>query len=553
MIEIPIAEIQGDDLWSPLADATVRTSGIVTGHVRRGYFIQTDQAKISADVSNGLFIFSRKNIPAIGDRVAISGKVIDFIKSENEKPVTQLLPDSIDILESHCKLPNAFQLHPNNLPNDPTSIAKFLNGLEGMLIEIAAGATFISPSNSFGDYVLLLKDDDRFIRSKEGGVLLDPDNPHMWYPNFRIVNYQNAPRVNLGSTLNTTISGPLNYRASSYQIAVNHKIQVEHHDVGKVTTSIRSSQGSISILTLNAFNLDAFIERPDKVQNPKFDIDDDVGDGKFDRLANDIVRLAGSPDIIALQEIQDNDGAEQTQVTDASLTYQVLIAAILRAGGPEYNWVDIAPDLAADGGQPGGNIRNGFLYKPEKVHLVAEKTHRIGEADNNFENSRKPLVAYFENVQGRRQLAVINVHLVSKRQQNSIFSPENPGKDMRESLRINQALAIKRYIENIDESQCDFYVTGDFNDFETSDTLKTLVGENAINLVDCLPVADRYDYNHRGKLHALMHGIVDKSLYLKGKVEYEILHGNELIGVKPGEQSTKASDHAYVIACIHQA
>jgi len=60
----------------------------------------------------------------------------------------------------------------------------------------------------------------------------------------------------------------------------------------------------------------------------------------------------------------------------------------------------------------------------------------------------------------------------------------------------------------------------------------------------------RYDYNHRGKLQVLMHGIVSADIAASDKAEYEIIHGNELIGVAPGEQTDKPSDHAYVIAKI---
>ena len=33
-------------------------------------------------------------------------------------------------------------------------------------------------------------------------------------------------------------------------------------------------------------------------------------------------------------------------------------------------------------------------------------------------------------------------------------------------------------------------------------------------------------------------------------VEYDIIHGNELLGVQPGQSGDKPSDHAYVIAKI---
>ena len=41
---------------------------------------------------------------------------------------------------------------------------------------------------------------------------------------------------------------------------------------------------------------------------------------------------------------------------------------------------------------------------------------------------------------------------------------------------------------------------------------------------------------------------VEKRQAEQGHVAYETLHGNELIGIKPGELGTKPTDHAYVLA-----
>ena len=63
-----------------------------------------------------------------------------------------------------------------------------------------------------------------------------------------------------------------------------------------------------------------------------------------------------------------------------------------------------------------------------------------------------------------------------------------------------------------------------------------------------MPESLRYDYNHRGISQALMHGIVANSQLDSGTIEYEILHANALLGVKPGHMGEKGSDHAYVVA-----
>ena len=145
-------------------------------------------------------------------------------------------------------------------------------------------------------------------------------------------------------------------------------------------------------------------------------------------------------------------------------------------------------------------------------------------------------------------MAVINVHLASKRHQNSIFAPIQPGFDPKEAQRIAQAAEIRNVLTQLEAQGLDYYVTGDFNDFDFSETLKTLCGQASTNLMQAVPLAQRYDYNHRGKLHTLMHAIVAKRQAAVGRYKFEILHGNELTGVQPGTMGTRATDHAYVIA-----
>jgi predicted extracellular nuclease len=237
-------------------------------------------------------------------------------------------------------------------------------------------------------------------------------------------------------------------------------------------------------------------------------------------------------------------------VVDAAETYRLLILTIKQLSGIEYAWVDLNPELGADGGQPGGNIRNGYLYNPNRVSVDADSLHVIGKGNWAFDDSRKPLVCDFIEKESSKRLTLINVHLASKRHQESVFAPIDPGSDAKLGVRVEQAQLIHREAMLTLRHGNEYYVTGDFNDTESSRTLEALCADDAVNLVMQLPLVERYDYNHRGKLQVLMHGIVSGSLAKSGRAEYEIIHGNELIGVMPGEDSDKPSDHAYVIAKI---
>lgn len=553
--QVAIKQIQGITLHSPLADQVVRTIGVVTYVVRRGFFLQTAAVSWDGNSSDAVFVFSPDWQAKPGAVLEVQGKVIDYLAHDTAKPVTQILMDKARPRKSRDADGRRYTIKPIELtqellPQSAQALATRLNSLAAMLVSVPAGQTFISPSNLFGDYVLALdseEPDTSVLRSEHNGALIDAANPSRWFPGFRITNYNHAPKINVGATLRSPLVGPMSYRADSYQIAINQPFKVEPSSVDLKKSSLTPESGSVTIMTLNCFNLDSQIESPALVMNPKRDVDDDWGDGRFHTLAQAVVLQANSPDIVALQEIQDSDGAEMTKVVEASKTYALLIQTIEELSGIRYLWVDINPELDADGGQPGGNIRNGFLYNPDRVSLVEGSAKIFGGDEPVFENSRKPLIAQFREVKSEQTIACINLHLASKRHQNSIFAPVEPGVDAKLGVRIEQASIVAKRVETLQASGTDYYVTGDFNDTEFSDTLSALIGEHSANLVERLPQSERYDYNHRGKLQVLMHGIVSKDM-AQDRAEYEIIHGNELIGVKPGEENDKPSDHAYVIA-----
>lgn len=547
---ISIRDLQGDDYLSAYADQDIVTSGVVTGVLRRGFFIQTPNKEWDGIGSDAVFVFSTESTVSVGCEVEIHGRCVNYIKHDTAKPVTQIRLDRARVISTQSEPIDPIEFTQEFLPTNNDELARLLNSLEGMLITINAGQTFIAPSNPFGDYVLALDahgTDTSVVRSRDGGALVSGENPLRWFPGFRVTNYDHAQRVNVGATLDSSIIGPLNYRVDAYQLSVNAPFEIKEKVIEGSTSRLQATDGSLTVMTLNCFNLDPHVESADLVMNPNQDIDDDWGEGRFHSLAKAIVLQANTPDIVALQEIQDNDGAQITDIVDASKTYELLIKAIKQFCDIQYHWVDVPPVVGADGGQPGGNIRNGYLYNPSRVTLDTESVRVFGESDESFDGSRKPLIAEFIEKKSAKRLAVINVHLASKRHQNSIFAIDEPGVDKKESVRIAQTRCIRREAETVLSSGTEFYITGDFNDLEHSKSLLECVGDKAVNLVLSLPPEQRYDYNHRGKLQVLMHGIVPKAM-AEERAEYDIIHGNELIGVEPGQDSDKASDHAYVLA-----
>ncbi len=548
----PIRDIQGPGLFSPLAKRHVTTRGVVTGATRKGFFIQDPRGDPDHDASHGLFVFDRRSKPAVGSLVEVSGEVIDYQAEDDARPTTQLIEKTTQVLTDRGPALQPVWLTAERVLVPRAELSRFLNRHEGMLVGVPAGSTFVAPSNAYGDYVVLPPGAD-LTRSEYGGVLIDPTEPERWLPGFRLLDYAEAPRVNVGAELLEAVTGPLNFRVASFQIATAGPVRAGPAPVETHVTSLHPAGSRITVLTLNGFNLDAQIERRNRVDDPDRDVDDDVADGRFTALGRAIAQDAACPTIVALQEIQDDDGAELSEVVTAERTYACLIAAVQRAGGPTYAWADVPPESGADGGQPGGNIRNAYLYDPRRVELVEGTLERLGNDDPAFEDSRKPLAARFRLLHDRGEVELVNVHLASKRHQRGLFAPEQPGVDPRAALRIEQAECIGAHLAPLRAQGVDYYVTGDFNDFEFSPTLRALTGDHSVNLVERVAAARRFDYNHRGISQALMHGIVARRQLQGRTVEYEILHANALTGTQPGRGGGKASDHAYAIARLELA
>ena len=164
---------------------------------------------------------------------------------------------------------------------------------------------------------------------------------------------------------------------------------------------------------------------------------------RYDRVAEQIVDNLRSPDILSLEEIQDNDGAANAAPTRANVTHARLIEAIQAAGGPRYDYRQIDPAPSADGGEPGGNIRVSFLFRTDVRDLRfvdrpggnattptepvagpggAQLTLSPGRVDPTnpvFTSSRKPLAGEFR-YRGR-PLFVVGNHFNSKGGDDPMF------------------------------------------------------------------------------------------------------------------------------------
>ena len=291
---------------------------------------------------------------------------------------------------------------------------------------------------------------------------------------------------------------------------------------------------------------------------------------RFATLAGIMVNNLRCPDVLALQEIQDNDGPADSGETSADQTYAALIAAIGTQCGPApYEFREIAPLDKQDGGQPGANIRVGFLFNPGRVLSVDYGTPspvtpvavelgkaqlllnpspgRIDPASPVFEDSRKPLAVHFVFRPTGSSLYVVNNHFNSKGGDSPLFGIAQPPLQPSLLQRMGQALTVNNFVDRLLflHPKSKVVVLGDMNDFQFAAPLRqvrpqgALSDQELVNLVDTLPAGEQYTYIFEGNAQALDHILVSEALVNRAAVD--VVHVNAAF---PGA----ASDHDPVIA-----
>ena len=560
---IRIHKIQGAAHRSPYTDKEVAgVIGIVTfTDADKDYFFLQDPSSDSDDsTSEALRIYVGRDgvVPARGDRVSVAGKVTEYYpggKKTGNLPMTGIEARSVELIAPGRPLPAFVALAPGGrLPPgrviDDDSVAgepenpatpfdpgqdgiDFYESLEGMLVEISE-AIVVGPANKYSEVWIIPGGDTGFgPRTPRGGLLLREDDSN---PERIKVRIGSARRWNVGDVL-TGVRGVLDYSYGNFVVRPLELPVHEDRGLKPEETTLVGDDSHLSIATYNVLNFSA--------------MDRD----RSSLLAAQIVRNLRSPDLLALQEMQDNNGAGKEGGSDATETFKVLVEAIVAAGGPGYEFVQLNPGDGEDGGQPGGNIRVGYLYNSARLKLVRREKieagrpvspSRLGVGSTAFESSRKPLLCEFRF--GDVSVFVINNHLSSKFGSPPMYGSSQPPKNGGFERRVAQFKVVSSAVDRIVAGVPGAAVValGDFNEFLFEEPLKTAGSGQARleNLLGLLPPAERYTYNFQGNSQALDHILVNAPFARGAAVD--IVHVNS-------EFALQVSDHDPVVARLRIA
>jgi predicted extracellular nuclease len=573
---LAIHDIQGTGFLSAQAGNTVtNVPGIVTGVRRagssRGYWIQDPNPDSNPATSEGIFVFTSSPSVSAGDSVLVSGKAQDFyplssgdtVATTSNLSVTEISQTSVSVLSTGNPLPAPIVLGPSTVPSQyapdlgggniestpiqpARSALDFYESIEGMRVEVD-NARVVGPSDSFAEQYITTKPGQNV--SIRGGTLLTAENAT---PSGRlevVAADGSNPEVSVGDVFTGATIGPLDYsQFGGYLIAATTLGTVQDNHLAPIVAT-GPGKKQLSIATYNVENL-----APGNA------------DTKFAALAKGIVANLASPDIVAIEEVQDNDGATDDGVVAADQTIAKLTAAIVAAGGPHYDSREIDPVNDQDGGQPGGNIRVAFLYNPAVVTFVDAgdasvnrsttgtgvvkkkgepaltlSPGRIDPGNSVWNASRKPLVGQFR-FNGKDVFVIAN-HFDSKLgDQNADGRFQFPAQSSAVQ-RAGQAQTEHQFVNqilNIDK-KASVVVVGDLNDYQFSPALKVLTtgtsdgsGKPTLtDLITTLPANQQYTYDFQGQSEVLDHILLTKSIK---KFTYQVVHIN-------AEFANQTSDH----------
>lgn len=556
---VRVHDIQGTTRLSPYAGKTVtKVPGVVTG-VRtsgsKGYWIQDPTADTDARTSEGVFVYTGSTTPtvAVGDSVLVTGKVTEYYPSSTTQSVTEITAPTTTVLSTGNALPDPVTLDATTIPTaytpdaaggsiealplEPTTYAlDFYESAEGMRTTFT-DARVVGATDAYDELWVTVKPEEN-ATTRGGTVYSAYDQPNTGRVKVSTLD-TTTPVANVGDELSGTTTGPLDYSTyGGYILQATQLGTLTDNGLTKEVTR-RQKGNELAVATYNVENLDA--------------LDDQE---KFDRLAEGVAVNLNSPDIVALEEIQDDNGATNDGTLTSEATLTKFTDAIRAAGGPRYSWRYIAPENNQDGGEPGGNIRQVFLFNPKRVSFAdrtggdattatsvvktrkgAKLTYspgRINPSSEAWSNSRKPLVGEF--VFHGESVFVIANHFTSKGGDQPLHSRYQQPARSSETQRAAQAAEVNTFVKSLLTADADAkaVVLGDLNDFEFSQTVTTLTDGDVLRpLITTLPAAERYTYVYDGNSQTLDHTLTTPAVT---HFDYDVVHIN-------AEFADQASDH----------
>ncbi|CAN5477376.1 hypothetical protein BH10ACI3_BH10ACI3_08430 [soil metagenome] len=580
--EYSIAEIQGNTARSQHENEVVRTTGIVTAILKKGFYIQTPDDKADKDpkTSEGVYVYGENSVGSVslGALVQVDGTVTEF-RPRTEKiflSITELTKPTVKVLSKDNPLPAPFVLTSAEL--DPKGKLDQLERFEGMRVKtdiVVVGPTGgytnektgITTSN--GVFFATLQGTPRPFR--EAGVeilsaMADklPSQTPVFDMNAEILRVNSMDQVGAkpldlpaGATIKG-LTGVIDYSKKFYTLVVDAApLPVVENIKGFVPVSPAGERE----VTVGSFNIENFFD--DEVNssnvNKEATLPKDVFQNRLKKASLAIRNVLSMPDVLGIIEIENIKVLQK--VADK------INADAVAAGQPNPKYV---PYL-----EEGNDVRGidvGFLVKSTKIKVIETK-QLAKDVKLDFPGAfpdeklfdRTPLLLKAEVIDGKSTTPLTFTVIVNHLKSYRGIDDDKTGDHTRAKRRLEAEWLANFIIERQKTDPNErLLLCGDFNAFQFNDGYNDLIGiikgksdQNVISpskgstptgmadLIDYIDPKNKYSYTYDGSAQALDHILVNKATrdrlskfgYARVDADFPLIWSND------ADRPERLSDH----------
>ena len=318
-LTLRIHDIQDQAHLSPYDGSLVsQVPGVVTAVSPSGFYMQDPEPDADLRTSEGIFVFGTTTVVP-GTAVRVSGRVQEFragcfpscpptASGFDNLTITEIVTPTVvsagavpaipaTVVGLGGRVPPTLVIEDDSAGNVETSNTfdpdqdgiDFYESLEGMLVQVN-NAVAVGPRNDFGE-ISVLSDDgsNASVRTGRGGIVIRAND---FNPERMILDdvIRPTPPVDVRDGFTTPVSAVVDYGFGNFKFLVlNELTPVDGGLTREVTEAQRKNE--LAVATFNVENLDP-------TDSP----------AKFAALARLMVHNLRSPDLFAIEEVQDNTG-----------------------------------------------------------------------------------------------------------------------------------------------------------------------------------------------------------------------------------------------------
>ncbi len=555
-----ISTIQGSGVASS-ANGQVRTvEGIVTGlddevgssfgsgntidtfPNDRGFFVQEEDTDADTDpaTSEGIFIgltSASTTLPVVGAKVQVTGTVRDS-QSSPSFGLTKIVASSCTTLLTGQPLPTVVTIdesaaNSQSIGSESNPSRSYYETLENMRVRLVSGVARSGGTNKFGElYVVpgtgpasvLLRTspaEPGLLGTMEDAGSGNPANPYR--PAAPSSTYVAADQFDTVSEL----VGPLGYSYGNYKIVPQVGALPTVTDTGVAYPNSELAPAEADERRIVSFNLENYFPTGGALDGGIVSAAEFAE--KRDRAADAIGRLLQAPDVVAVQEIGDNQHLGATGTTTSQGTLDALAVRLGELGYGTYTAYVIE-------GNDTRGIDVGFLVK-STVTVVSGPSQRGGDT----------AAGSCSDVAGRlfdRPPLFLEVDLGAGLGTTWLVSNHWSSKSAPDSCRDAQADWVRSQAEALQGAGDEVIVLGDLNAFEDETPIAHLQqGGTLDNLTEDVTAGVAYSFQFDGLLQTLDHvAVTGQIAALTADLRYVHLD-NDYHDRRVATDGHKVSDH----------